>query len=128
VDTWRDQYPDSRLTYQDSGDRIVLVNTRRDYDWEVAELTDPVDLALFRLLSQPRSATTLAACTPGGEARVTPLVERWTAMGLLFHDSGSCLHVAVEANNQVLMRMKRRHSHFETETSTEDKRDAVSLP
>lgn len=128
VDIWRDQYPDSRLTYQDSGDHIVLVNTRRDYDWEVAELTDPVELALFRLLSQPRSATTLAVRTPGAEARVTPLVERWTAMGLLFHDNGSCLHVAAEANNQVLMRMKHRHRNIESKTSTEGERDAVSLP
>ncbi|WP_441248400.1 RiPP maturation radical SAM C-methyltransferase [Kitasatospora sp. McL0602] len=109
VAVWRAQYPDSRLSYRDSGERIVLVNTRPGYDWRVLELTDPVELTLFRLLGRPRTAAVLAARTPGGAATVDPVLRRWTALGLLFHDGDSCLQVAVESDNQVLMRLEHRH-------------------
>ncbi|WP_380282104.1 RiPP maturation radical SAM C-methyltransferase [Kitasatospora purpeofusca] len=109
VDTWLARFPDSRLSYRDAGGRIVLVNTRPGYDWRVVELTDPVEVAAFRLLAQPRSAAALAAKLPGGAAAVEPVLERFTALGLLFHDGDSFLQVAVESDNQVLMRMQHRH-------------------
>ncbi|MFB7470468.1 RiPP maturation radical SAM C-methyltransferase [Kitasatospora sp. NPDC056184] len=109
VDTWLARFPDSRLSYRDAGARIVLVNTRPGYDWRVVELTDPVEVAAFRLLAQPRSAAALAAKVPGGAAAVEPVLERFTALGLLFHDGDSYLQVAVESDNQVLMRMQHRH-------------------
>ncbi len=37
------------------------------------------------------------------------MLERFTALGLLFHDGDSYLQVAVESDNQVLMRMRHRH-------------------
>ncbi|MFI9585980.1 RiPP maturation radical SAM C-methyltransferase [Streptomyces sp. NPDC052236] len=126
VGTWRERYPDSRLTYQDTGDRIVLVNTRPAYDWRVIELTDPVELALFRLLDRPRSAAALAARIPGGAAAVTPLIRRWSDLGLLFHDHGSCLHAAVESDNQLLMRVEHRHGPAEEDFDTPEAHDAVT--
>ena len=122
VDAWRAAYPDSRLTYLDLGDRIVLVNSRKTYDWQVLELTDPAELALFRLLDQPRSMTALAARTPGGEAVAGPLIERWSALGLLFQDQDTWLQVAVESDNQVLMRVEHRH-----QPTAEEVRDAVPV-
>ncbi|MFB6887989.1 RiPP maturation radical SAM C-methyltransferase [Kitasatospora sp. NPDC056327] len=127
VDTWQERFPDSRLTHRDEGGRIVLVNTRPGFDWRVTELTDPVELAVFRLLSQPRSAAALAARTPGGAAAVAPVLERFTALGLLFHDGDGYLQVAVESDNQVLMRMQHRHGPAgDVRPSTEEVPDAVT--
>ncbi|KUF17949.1 RiPP maturation radical SAM C-methyltransferase [Streptomyces silvensis] len=127
VGSWRAQYPDSRLTYQDTGDRIVLVNTRPAYDWRVIELTDPVELTLFRLLDRPRAAPALAARIPGGAAAVSPLLRRWSDLGLLFHDHGSCLQVAVESDNQLLMRVEHRHGAAEKDLDTSEAHDAVTV-
>ncbi|MEU9078826.1 RiPP maturation radical SAM C-methyltransferase [Kitasatospora sp. NPDC048538] len=127
VDTWLARFPDSRLTHRDAGDRIVLVNTRPGFDWRVVELTDPVELAVFRLLSQPRSAAALAAKTPGGAAAVGPVLERFTALGLLFHDGDSFLQVAVESDNQVLMRMQHRHGPVAVHPHAEEVLDAVAI-
>ncbi|WP_082558913.1 RiPP maturation radical SAM C-methyltransferase [Kitasatospora sp. MBT66] len=141
VDTWLARFPDSRLTYREAGGRIVLVNTRPGYDWRVVELTDPVEIAAFRLLGQPRSPAALASKLPGGEAAVEPVLERFTALGLLFHDGDSYLQVAVESDNQVLMRMRHRHgpaaavrpggpgagTESGTESETEEVLDAVPI-
>ncbi len=127
VDTWCEQYPDSRLTYLDTGERIVLVNTRPGYDWHITELTDPVELALFRLLDQPRTPAALAARIPGGAAAVAPLVGRWSELGLLFYDHGSYLQVAVESDNQVLMRMAHRHRPAPAAADTQEAPHAVTV-
>lgn len=108
--TWQAQYPVSRLTYQELADRIVLVSRRASYDWTVLELTTPAEVELFRLLGQPRTVATLAAKVPGGAAAVEPLLSRWTALGLLFHDGGHQVHLAVESNNQVLTRIDHRRA------------------
>ncbi|BAJ26108.1 MULTISPECIES: RiPP maturation radical SAM C-methyltransferase [Kitasatospora] len=121
VDTWRAHFPDSRLDRLDTGDRIVLANSRPGYAWRTLELTDPAELALFRLLDQPRSPATLAARVPGGAEAVTPLLRHWDDLGLLFHDGERWLQVAVESDNQVLMRVEHRH----TTHREEDRRAAV---
>ncbi|MER7668075.1 RiPP maturation radical SAM C-methyltransferase [Kitasatospora sp. NPDC096128] len=126
VDTWLERFPDSRLSYRDAGGRITLVNTRPGYDWRAVELADPVELAVFRLLAQPRSAAALAAKTPGGAAAVEPVLERFTALGLLFHDGDSFLQVAVESDNQVLMRMRHRHGPTAVSPRAEEVLDAVT--
>ncbi len=105
---WIGNHPDSSLSQDDLGDRIVLTNTRPGYDWHVIELRDPTELELFRLLAKPRNPASLAARVPGGEPFVSELIERWTRLGLLFHDGGHVVHVAVEADNQLLMRVQQR--------------------
>lgn len=105
---WIGDHPDSSLSHDDLGDRIVLTNTRPGYDWHVIELRDPVQLELFRLLEKPRNPATLAARLPGGEPFVRDLIDQWTRLGLLFHDGGHVVHVAVEADNQLLMRVQQR--------------------
>jgi len=106
--TWQAQYPVSRLTCQELPDRIVLVSQRAAYDWTVLELTTAPEIALFRLLDQPRTAATLAAKVPGGAAVVEPLLDRWSALGILFHDDGYQVHLAVESDNQMLARTDHR--------------------
>jgi len=105
IEQWRAAYPTSRLTYTDLGDRIVLVSHRPAFDWSVLELASPEEIALFRLLDQPRAPATLAARTPGGAAVVEPLIEYWTKLGILFSDGGHLIHTAVESDNQVLLRI-----------------------
>ncbi|MFY1633550.1 RiPP maturation radical SAM C-methyltransferase [Solwaraspora sp. WMMB335] len=108
--TWQARYPVSRLTYQELPDRIVLVSQRAGYDWTVMELATPPEIELFRLLGQPRTAATLAAKVPGGAMVVEPLLAHWSALGLLFHDGGYQVHLAVESNNQVLTRLDHRRA------------------
>ena len=127
IDAWRAEYPVSRLSYHDLGDRIVLVSSRHTYDWSVIELAGPVEVMLFRLLAQPRSIASLTAKIAGDEAAVARLVERWAELGIVFQDDGSYLHVAVEAQNQVLMRVAHRHGTAEAEPSAREVRDAVAV-
>lgn len=108
VTAWTANHPVSSLTYDDLGDRIVLVNTRPTFAWEVVELRDPAELEAFRLLDRPRSRAGLAANVAGGEPFVDALIERWTGLGLLFHEDGHLVQVAVEADNQLLMRVQQR--------------------
>lgn len=105
---WTASHPDSSLTQDDLGDRIVLLNTRPGYDWQAAELSDPAELAAFRLLERPRTRDGLAAKVPGGGPTVDGLIERWDRLGLLFHDAGYLVHLATEADNQLLMRVQQR--------------------
>ncbi|WP_033343273.1 RiPP maturation radical SAM C-methyltransferase [Catenuloplanes japonicus] len=106
VDAWRAAYPDSRLTVHDLDDRLVLVNRREAYPWTVLDLQDPGEVALFRLLAQPHKPAALAGKLPG--VPVDALIDRWVELGLLFTDAGQYVHLAVDADNQVLARIEHR--------------------
>jgi len=108
LSSWTASHPDSSLTQEDLGDRIVLLNTRPGYAWQAAELCDPAEIEMFRLLDRPRGPAGLASRLAGGERFVAGVIERWTEMGLLFHDDGHVIQVATEADNQLLMRVKQR--------------------
>ncbi|MGK5498954.1 RiPP maturation radical SAM C-methyltransferase [Streptomyces sp. URMC 125] len=115
---WKKAHADSRLTHADLGDRIVLVSRRRLFDWGVLELTDPLEVAAFRLLDQPHAPAALArkltARLPQavpGEA-VAELLGRWRELGLVFAEGGQCVHVAPAAVNEDLLRLDfMRHLH-----------------
>ncbi|MCW5250822.1 MULTISPECIES: RiPP maturation radical SAM C-methyltransferase [unclassified Streptomyces] len=118
---WRKHHADARLTHEDLGDRIVLVSRRRAFDWHTAELTDPFELAAFRLLDQPHTAAALARkasrAAPGAardEAAVRRLLESWTGLGLVFTDGGQYVHIAPAAVNEDLLRLGfSHHAHPE---------------
>ncbi|KUJ68057.1 radical SAM protein [Streptomyces albus subsp. albus] len=119
---WKKHHPDSRLTHNDLGDRIVLVSRRRLFDWGAMELTDPVELAAFRLLDQPHApaaltrkiATRLPDAAPD-EPAVTALLQRWLDLGLVFTDGGQYVHLAPAAVNEDLLRLYfMRHRHAGT--------------
>ena len=112
LDEWRDAYPDSRLAYHDLADRIVLISQRAGYDWRTLELTAELEIALFRLLDQPRSVSVLTDRTaPLGAdpAAVETILRRWSQLGVVFTDAGSWIHLATEARNQMLLRVQHRH-------------------
>jgi hypothetical protein len=127
IRTWQAEYPVSRLTYQQLADRVVLVSRRVGFDWSVLELTDPAEIELFELLSQPRTEATLAAKAAGDAAWVSSVLARWTALGILFHDAGSHVHTAVESDNQVLTRLDHPHGRdaARVEPIEEDRHAAV---
>ncbi|MFF3645166.1 RiPP maturation radical SAM C-methyltransferase [Streptomyces sp. NPDC002564] len=118
---WRKHHTDARLTHDDHGDRIVLVSRRRTFSWRAMELTDPFELAVFRLLDQPhsvqallRKATAKVSDAAVGEAGVQELLDSWLALGIVFSDAGQYVHIAPAAVNEDLLRLDfMRHIHAE---------------
>lgn len=104
VDDWQAAYPGSRLSWQRLDGGVLLVNRRPAYGWRVLRLDGDPELALFALLDQPRSLSTV-------EEKVGPagpgLLDRWRELGIVFTDGDRYLHVATEAGNQLLLRVNR---------------------
>ncbi|MGW1864752.1 hypothetical protein ACWCPS_04225 [Streptomyces mauvecolor] len=76
------------------------------------ELTDPFELAAFRLLDQPHTAAALtrkAAARAKNAAReereVQQLLDAWLELGLVFTDGGQYVHIAPSAVNEDLLRL-----------------------
>ncbi|MFF9768464.1 RiPP maturation radical SAM C-methyltransferase [Streptomyces sp. NPDC014636] len=116
---WKKHHADARLTQTDLGDRIVLVSRRRAFDWRTTELTDPFELAAFRLLDQPHSVAALSRKAAGkapaaarDEAAVQRLLDLWVSLGIVFTDGGQYVHIAPAAVNEDLLRLDfMRHTH-----------------
>jgi ribosomal peptide maturation radical SAM protein 1 len=112
--TWLDAYPASTLSHCDLGESIVLVSGREHFDWRVLELTDPLEVAAFRLIEQPRTVRYLAReLTATGHAgaseqAVAALLDQWRKLGIVYHDHDSYIHVAPVATNQELVRLDIR--------------------
>ncbi|MCX4679484.1 RiPP maturation radical SAM C-methyltransferase [Streptomyces sp. NBC_01433] len=109
---WKEHHADARLTQADLGDRIILVSRRRAFDWRVMELSDPFEIAVFRLLDQPHAPASLlrkaTVRVPGHtrtEADVDALLAHWQERGLLFTDGGHYVHLAPSAVNEDLLRL-----------------------
>jgi ribosomal peptide maturation radical SAM protein 1 len=120
IAAWKKRHVDARLTHTDLGDRIVLVSRRERFDWRTLCLTDPCEIAAFRLLDQPHTASALLRKlndgTPGGpaltDADVRSLLDSWVERGLVFTDAGSYVHLAPAAVNQDLLRLDyMAHTH-----------------
>lgn len=116
VSDWKDAYVHCRLTHCDLGDRIVLVDTRPGFTWRLLDLTDPLELAVFRLLDTPHSPTALlrkvaARHKSASQARVDELLAHWRDLGLVFTDGGQWVHVAPAVANQDLMRLDGSRLH-----------------
>src|SRR5262249_43584828 len=95
-----------RLTHWDLGEEIVLVSDGRRFGWTTLRLTDPFDVAAFRLLDQPHTVAGLVRKLPGATSEaVTALLRRWQEMGVLFTEAGQYIHVACEAPNYELLRI-----------------------
>jgi ribosomal peptide maturation radical SAM protein 1 len=105
VDGWQAAYPGSRLTWQQLDGGVLLVSRRPAYDWTVLRLASEPELALFTLLDQPRSLSTMEETVGAAVAR--GLLERWRELGIVFTDGDRYLHVATEADNQLLLRVNR---------------------
>lgn len=113
VDEWRLAHGTSRLTHCDLGHKIVLISQRPGFDWSVHTIHDPIELAAFRLLADPRSITSLtrriAAQTdsPVTETGIERLLVHWREAGILYHDADRWVHVAALATNGELTRLDR---------------------
>ncbi|WP_078841015.1 RiPP maturation radical SAM C-methyltransferase [Streptomyces antioxidans] len=132
LQTWRDVHPASRLTHLDLDDRIVLVNQRRAFDWNTLELTEPLEIAAFRLLDRPRTPAALIrdlarnfperpAAEKTLENTVSDLLKHWLRLGLVFTDGGQYIHIAPRAVNGELLRLnvERRPDHWEVSDDAE---------
>jgi ribosomal peptide maturation radical SAM protein 1 len=113
ISDWASAHCDSRLTHCDRGDEIVLVNRREGFPWEVVRLGDPVELAAFRLLDQPRTVPALTHQVRGQTRRpvagdeIGALLARWQRLGVLFAENDHFIQIAPEATNRELTRINR---------------------
>lgn len=123
VDEWQAAHHGSRFDYCDLGESVVLTSSREHFSWRTLRLTDPLDIALFRLLDQPH---TLASATgrlgadsrldsPVTEDRVAAVLARWRDLGLVFQEAGRFLQIATTADNQGVL-----HLSTEDESRSED--------
>jgi hypothetical protein len=113
AERWQQEYPGSRLSHTDLGGEIMLVSRRSGFNWTSLRLTDPLQLAAFRLLDQPHTVPALArklADEHGAgrplEAELADLLRDWVALGIVFTESDHYVHVAPEAANQELLRLR----------------------
>ena len=126
IGTWSKAAAESRFTYRESGESIILVNTRNGFDWTVMTLTDPVECELFRLLDDPRRIATLATRLAQkfrkevSTGYIAELLADWRARGIVFTDSDHFIQLATLSTNQHLVRTKtdihrraERHPHRE---------------
>ena len=110
---WIRSYVDSTLSFGDTGDSILIVNQRSAFDWSTLRLTDPFELAAFRLLDQPRTVPSLTkAISRSGESAPSPedvaaLLLRWRELGLLFEDADTFISIATEDTNQSLLKIRK---------------------
>lgn len=123
VEEWQRTYPGCRLSCFDLGDQIVLVNTRPAFDWRVLRIDDPAEQAVFRLIDKPHTVAALIRKASAAHVRVDlgwtgKLLDRWAALGLVFRESDSVVHVAPAANNQDLMRLADRGVQAQQEQPT----------
>lgn len=130
---WKEHYPASRLTQADVGDRIVLVSRRRGFSWRTMELTDPLELAAFRLLDQPHTVPALLRKLRGegaaDEPRLRELLDTWVDLGLVFTDSGQYVHLAPRAVNEDLLRLDfMRHTRTGAEQPAEGQAPPAVVP
>jgi hypothetical protein len=107
---WKRNYSGSRLTHCDLEDKIVLVSKRRSFDWTYRELTDPFELALFRLLDQPHTVKAAArklhdAHQVEEEEALRQVLARWRELGVVFEDSGQFVQIAPPARNEEFLRI-----------------------
>nr|WP_223184583.1 RiPP maturation radical SAM C-methyltransferase [Streptomyces sp. CBMA152] len=111
VARWRELHRTSMLTHHDLGHKIVLVSRRHGFDWSTLTLDEPIEVAAFRLLEEPRSVHTLTRRltarfgSPVPESRVSQLLADWRALGILFEDADRFVHVAPLATNAELTRI-----------------------
>lgn len=105
ISRWGRSYPQSRLTADDLGDAIVLVSRRPDFDWHVHQLEDPFEVALFRLLDQPRTPDRAAAHLGVEPGDVGAVLNSWRELGIVFTDDGQWVHVVPAARNQHVLRI-----------------------
>jgi ribosomal peptide maturation radical SAM protein 1 len=110
AERWQREFAHSRLTHTDLGTEILLVSRRRDFAWSTVRITDPVEVAAFRLLDLPHTVPALAGklATAGlaiGAPELAAVLRRWVGLGIVFTESDHYVHVAPQSNNQDLMRI-----------------------
>jgi ribosomal peptide maturation radical SAM protein 1 len=111
VGRWAGAHPASRLTCHDLGGTILLINQRRAHAWSTLTLHDPLEVAAFRLLEEPRTVQSVTSRLsarlgePVAEEHIMDLLARWGELGIVFTDAGRYVHVVPSAMNTELWRL-----------------------
>jgi ribosomal peptide maturation radical SAM protein 1 len=128
---WSDRHAESRLSHVDDGERIWLFSERAGFPWREHQLVDPLRVALFRLLDDPRTVPFLARRlseelgTPCGEDRVRGALQELRELGVVFADGDTFVHVAPAESNQPLLHVQPR---FPAAVARQDRPDDVRVP
>ncbi|MFC5181805.1 cobalamin-dependent protein [Actinomadura harenae] len=110
VDIWRSEHPGCRLVHWDTGGGVRFSNSRPQFPWSEFTVADPFGLALLRLLHSPRGLPSLVKRLTADlgvnvtHAEVRQVIDRWKALGLVFHDRGRYIHVATTADDRSMVR------------------------
>jgi ribosomal peptide maturation radical SAM protein 1 len=107
---WEREFAHSRLTHTDLGAEILLVSKRSAFAWSTMRITDPTEVAVFRLLDDSHTVPALRrkladAGTEVTADTLTALLRRWLDAGVVFTESDHYVHVAPQSRNQDLMRI-----------------------
>lgn len=107
---WQAEFATSRLTHTVLDGEILLVSRRSGFDWTTMRITDPAEVAAFRLLDLPHNVAALARKLAESGIEVTTedlqnLLRRWVALGIVFTESGHYVQIAPQSRNQHLMRI-----------------------
>ncbi|MFL6110852.1 MAG: RiPP maturation radical SAM C-methyltransferase [Catenulispora sp.] len=110
AERWRREFAHSRLSCTDLGEEILLVSRRTGFPWTTRRITDPAEVACFRLIEHPHTVSALAGKLAEAGFERTPaaleiLLAEWKRQGIVFTDAGFHVHVAPRSKNQHLMRI-----------------------
>lgn len=117
ISEWRHEHHGSRVVHWDLDDKIVVSSRRKHFTYSVQKITDPVEIAAFRLLDDPRSVASLvnrltaSLGVPVTQRRIREILRRWHDLGLVFADGGQFVHVVPPATNQELARFAGAEGH-----------------
>ncbi len=108
---WQAEFSSSRLTHTVLGNEILLVSRRSGFDWTSLRITEPAEVAAFRLLDLPHTVAALARKLAEAGSEVTieqlqNLLRRWVELGIVFTESGHYVQIAPQSKNQHLIRIR----------------------
>jgi ribosomal peptide maturation radical SAM protein 1 len=110
AELWQREFAHSRLSHTDLGSEILLVSKRAAFAWSTMRITDPLEVATFRLLDDSHTVPALVRKLAGTGTevtadRLTGVLRRWVDVGVVFTESDHYVHIAPQSRNQELMRI-----------------------
>lgn len=109
------------------------MSRRSAFSWTTLRITDPAQVATFRLIEQPHTIPNLVgrlaeAGFPSDPAEIRALMDEWLRLGIVFTDGGYYVHVAPISTNQHLMRIDTANPEPESEPESKAQSEPVPEP
>ena len=111
---WQREHTESSLSMVEYTTHIVLVSHRKDFDWHLHTLREPLELSVFRLLDQPHTISSLSRKLDVAAAGIAAVLTSWQRLGIVFRDDDHYVHVVPAAVNQELIKLPRQYDEAGT--------------